>query len=722
MAGKTGTAILRLGAWVLPAWLAAASVHAVELAAPQVSREQPVMLKADQLDYDKDRQLVIAQGKVEVVQGDTVLLADLLTYDQRSNIVFAQGHVSVLEPSGNVYFADEAELTDDMKKGVVANIRARFSDNSLFAANEGIRVNENVTELYKAVYSPCAVTCKDGTPKTPLWQIRADRAVIDRAEQDITYKNAYMDAFGFPVAYTPYLSHATPDADNRSGLLTPQYRHDANLGHVVQVPLYWAIAPDKDLTATLMHTSLEAPVVIGEYRQRLDNGHFRFTGSATNPDDRDPLGNPRTGNDMRGHLFGDGAFQVSDRWQWGFDIRRTTDDTYLRRYDFNRDPLLTSRVYGQGVGVLGTERSYAVAQGLAFQGMQRQDDARRSPLVFPVMDLFYQTQPMAWNSRFALSGGLMSLTRDLGADSRRLSVTGEWTLPYITGGGHVFEAAGRLRADGYDIDNHRLTGGRVIDGREGRIVPEASLDWRYPLVSRFESATVIIEPAASVIASPGGGNTQRIPNEDSAIPEFTDTNLFSHNRFAGHDRLETGPRANYGLHSQLQFAHDKYVSALIGQAYRADNDPLFPISNNPRSHFSDYVGKLGLTYAPVDLNYRFRLDRRNLILNRSELESSLSFWRVSIGANYLNLRNDPIVRPKEEISGGLSMRLTDTWTWNLGAHRDLQRDDLVSASTGLVFHNECLTVHTTLGREYTSDRDFQESTSVTFQVFFKNLN
>lgn len=686
-----------------------------------MSKSAPVLLEAASLDYQKETQFVIAEGNVQVTQGETILVADTLVYDQRNNILFADGNVSVLEPTGNVYFADQLELRDDMKTGVVTEFRARLADNSLFVAREGVRVSEDVTELKEAVYSPCSIRCDDGSAREPLWQVRARDVKIDNAEQEVVYHDAYMDLWGQPVLYTPYFSHATPGADNRSGLLAPEFKRDANLGTVVKAPLYLALGPDKDATITPMYASLESPVAIGEYRQLFDNGSMKLAGSITRPKDRDAAGNESSGSTTRGHFFGQGAFAIDPDWNWGFDVRRTTDDTYLRRYDFNNDPLLTSRVYTENFNYAGESgRNYVIAQALAFQGVQRQDDRKRSPLVVPV-DMYYETMPLAWNSRLSFSGGAMTLTRDVGPSMQRLSMKSEWAVPYVTDSGQIFELSTSLRADGYNIDDQPF-GASQFDGTDTRVIPEAQLSWRYPLINRFEDSSLLIEPVANLIVSPDSGNSNRIPNEDSATPEFTDINLFSENRFAGYDRVETGPRINYGVRGFYQMAEGDSLNAMIGQAYRVNDDPLFPISNDLTSRFSDYVGMFGVSVAPFDLRYRFRFDKDDFDPKRSEVMGTAAFGYVGLGINYLDISRDAVVADKRDLSGSFSIKLTDYWTLTTGAHRDMLRDSFTNTTAGLIYRDECLTLLTTLGRDYTSDRDLKSSTSVTVQVLLRNIN
>ena len=70
------------------------------------SEDQPVLLSADEVSYDRDLGVVTARGHVELSQGERILLADTLTYNERTGTVVASGNVSLLEPTGDIAFAD----------------------------------------------------------------------------------------------------------------------------------------------------------------------------------------------------------------------------------------------------------------------------------------------------------------------------------------------------------------------------------------------------------------------------------------------------------------------------------------------------------------------------------------------------------------------------------------------------------------------------------------
>ena len=552
--------------------LAVTATHARAYAQGGASQDEPVVLESRDMGYDQKNGIVVARGDVEVVQGDYVLRADQLTYYQNVGIIRAQGNVSVLQPTGDVMFADEVELSDDLKSGIVQHFKARLSDNSRFAAREALRENAYRTKLQKAVYSPCNL-CKG---ESPFWQLRAERVDIDQFNEKVTYNNAWMEMKGVPVMYLPRLSHPTPDADAKSGFLIPEYGTSSQFGATVKVPYYWRISPDKQATITPWYTAEDGPVLQTEYEQLTDAGEHRIEFSATYPEKRSDTGSQIGGNDFRGHIFALGSHAFDDTWTAGYDINRTTDDTYLRRYGFGSQRTLYSRAYVEGV----EGRNYASVHGLAIQGLRVFDDPDTTPQILPIIEGYYETTPNSFGLKYFTSANAQALTRDIGADQNRLSGTLGAQLPYVSEGGHILTLTTSMRADLYDYDDVTVVGKPGLQsGSETRVVPIAALEWRYPLMRRMENSSLTIEPIVLAVAQPNGGNPREITNEDSSVVELTDTNIFSIERFPGLDVVDSGSRVAYGLRTQYLTDNDSTIEFLLGQSFNADWDTPFPNSN-----------------------------------------------------------------------------------------------------------------------------------------------
>ena len=191
----------------------------------------PVLFSADEVNYDNQLDVVIARGHVELSQSGRTLLADQVSYNQRSDTVTANGHVSLIEDAtGATVFGNYVELHDNMKDGFIQDVRMLLADRSRIAGNTGRRYDANRTEIYHGVYSPCDL-CKNNPSEPPLWQIKAARIDHDKENQVIEFYNATLDLDGFPIMWTPYLSHPDPTVKRSSGFLPGNLRqqHDSRL-------------------------------------------------------------------------------------------------------------------------------------------------------------------------------------------------------------------------------------------------------------------------------------------------------------------------------------------------------------------------------------------------------------------------------------------------------------------------------------------------------------
>src|SRR3546814_15565151 len=107
----------------------------------------------------------------------------------------------------------------------------------LIAAASGTRSGGNRTEFNKGVFSPCEL-CRDDPTRPPLWQLKANEVIHDQETHDVICHDAWMEFFGIPVFYTPYLQHPDPTVDRRSGFLAPTVGTSDFLGYALEVPYF----------------------------------------------------------------------------------------------------------------------------------------------------------------------------------------------------------------------------------------------------------------------------------------------------------------------------------------------------------------------------------------------------------------------------------------------------------------------------------------------------
>jgi LPS-assembly protein len=695
-------------------------------AAGQAPSVQPVLLSADEITHDQKLGVVVAKGNVEIEQAGRVLMADTVTYNQRENTVIASGNVSLLEPTGEVIFAEYMELRDDLKEGVVRGIRILLTDDSRMAAGGARRSGGNLTRMTKGVFSPCKI-CEDEPESAPLWQLKAAEITHDQEAKEIRYKHARLEMWGVPVAYTPYFAHPDPTVKRKSGFMVPSFSIDNNLGFKAATPYYWAISKDKDVTFIPIYTTKQGPVGAFEYRQRLDFGEFELSGSLTRAD-RVEIDDRRREDRWRGHVFGNGRFDINDTWRAGFEVQRATDKTYLRRYDFSHEQTLTTNAFVEGFG----RRDYASVNFYEFQGLRDDDVSARTPMVLPLAEYQHVGEPASYGGRWQVDASIFHLRRKQGADSRRLSTKVGWHLPYTSPFGDLYRLSATLQGDAYHVnDVPDPNGPGKVSGLTGRLFPQIGAQWSYPLVRHGSSFQHYFEPIAAVYIAPNGQNDDMIPNEDSQDLEFDDTNLFSANRFTGIDRIEGGVRAVYGARLGLYHDGGGYATGFFGQSLRRRADDLFPDGSGLEGNSSDYVARVEISPHPwFDLVNRIRLDKADLSIRRNEVEMYAGAPLFNVSANYTFIdaiapseSETEAFGTREEFYGTMSTTLgTDYWNFRGSLRRDLTPEgSWLNYGAGLVYQDECFRFDFDWTRTFTRDREVESGDSFFARLTYKHL-
>ena len=687
------------------------------------STKPPVLFKADQLRNEQELGLVVATGNVEFSQGLRTLLANVVTYNRRDDIVTASGKVTLVEPDGQVIFADYAELTGDLRNGIIENMRGRLANDALIAAASARRSNQIRTIYRKAVYSPCRL-CPNDPSSAPTWQLKAYQVVHDKKSQNVNYRDAFIEFFGIPTIYTPYLSHPGPGVDRRTGFLIPTYGIDNDLGSIVKVPYYFDIAPNMDATFTPIFMSKQGAVASGQFRHRLDRSKYVLRGSLA-----EPSGTGTRGNKIRGHMEGHILQEFNSAWRGGGKLNWVSDDLYLRRYNFSTVDTLENRIYAEGF----FDQTYASANAYYFRGLRSGDVAGETPIIFPLLEYNYHGSPGIYGGVWKVDANTVALTRTNGAHTRRASLKTKWELPYASKKGEIYRFFSSLQTDAYWVNDvsEADAPNNTISGFSTRVFPQLGLDWRLPMARQHGRYVQTIEPVAALIVAPNGKNTDRIPNEDSLSFEFDDTNLFSENRFGGIDRVEGGPRVAYGFNSSIFDRDGSFSDVFIGQSYRIEKNDDFGRDTGLQDHFSDVVGRINIEPSSfINAIYRFRLDKDNYGLRRSELQTTLGIPKLRLGVDHLQVQRkdwDDVIDPddkfedREEIALNLTSQVTSKWKIGINTRRNLAKDSSLSHGAFLVYKNDCLELQTDYRRDFTRNKDVQPSDTIFLRLILKTL-
>ncbi len=693
------------------------------------SRDQPVTFTADQVEYDRENSLVIADGHVEAWQNDHVLHADHITFDRNTGIAAAKGNVVLLEPDGQVLFADYAELTQDMKNGVMRDLRAIMAENGRLAANGARRVDGQINELSKVVYSTCDLCAKDPT-RAPLWQIRALSAVQDLEHKKIEYQDAVLEMYGIPVGYMPYFWHADPSVKRASGLLIPSLGASSHLGTFFAQPYYWVIDDQSDATFTPMIASRTGGQLNIEYRRKFNNGSILLDGSAGYDE-----------NSLQATIYTKAQFNLNDTWRWGFNIARASSADYIRDYhlggQLGNDPnLLSSQIYAEGFG----QGAYSRFDVKFYQALNTTIISSKLPVVLPRYRYSYFGEPDAWGGRLSIDTGAFNVLRDIGTNTRRANLTVNWSRPFVGPLGDLWKVTLHTDAIAYDANNfnEQPNFGPQSQINAARAQPQAALDFHWPFMRDSGAwGTQLIEPIAQIVVGPQVGDSQRTkyPNEDSLDLEFSDTNLFGFNRFPGVDRLDGGVRANVAIHTAWYLGGTAFDS-LIGQSYRTNKDNQFTEDTGLHDQVSDVVARA--TLAPTNwlsLTYRTRLDHKTFATRMADAVATFGVPKFSVNAGYFYSTfnpytffdlpppppvGSPFFTPRNEVTFGVSTNW-GKYRFSGYARRNVQLGQMVAVGGEAAYEDECYILDFKIFRRYTSYNGDNGATTALLQMTFKTV-
>jgi LPS-assembly protein len=700
---------------------------------PAAQKRQPMLFSADEVQYESQLGLVIAKGHVELNQDQQILLADTVTYNERTDTATASGHVSLLQPTGEVVFADYMELRDNMREGFLRNVRLLLSDGSRMAGNTARRVAGNRTEIRRGVYSPCD-PCREDPTRAPIWQIEAAQIIHDKEEQLIEYRDATMEIDGIPVLWTPYFSHPDPSVKRASGFLVPTMGNSTANGYRFGVPYYLVLGPDKDATVEPIYYTKGGERFDGEYRQRFADGYWRTDGSVTFNSTRFTNVDPEPVSGTRWDFNTNSQFNLNQDWRVGLDSLRASDPTYMLRYSLPAPyNFLTTHAYAENFGA----RSYGNISAWTFQSLQTGVGDSTQPIVAPIADYQWVSEPGALGSRLALDGNFMNLSRLSGIDTRRVSVGSEWRLPFYDVIGGQYQLVTGVRTDGYQSDYLPLANGGTESATAGRVFPQVALTWQYPWVRQGAGYSQSIAPVVMVAAAPNGGNPGTIPDEDSQGFEFDETSLFRRNRFPGYDLVDSGQRVDYGLQTGVYGDASGSTRLTVGQSYSAQVNNNFLPGSGLEHHFSDVVGRV--TVAPVpqlNFTYDFRLGYNDLAMRSQEIGTSFGPRALNFGVTYIQIApvsDAPTLQKRKQVAAVINTTLTRYWSLELVGVYDFSPtpSSTVGETVGtteslfngvsLTYRDECVAFITSLTQSGVRSGDAIPGTSLIFTIVFKNL-
>lgn len=654
---------------------------------------EPATLVADRIIFANESGMLQASGKVEIFFGGVKMVASSLIYSRTDDRITVEGPLTITQPDGTVFIADYAELSTDLRDGILHSARLVLSQQVQIAAAEMERSEGRYTRLYKTVTSSCRV-CPTAKP---VWQIRAREIVHDSEAHKLYFSRAQLRVLGVPVFYIPRMALPDPSVTRARGFLTPSYRSNSTLGTGVRIPYFIPLGDHADLTVAPYFYSGGSKTIELLGRKRWHNASLDVDSALT----RDSL----TAATFRGYLFADGEMDLPYGYSADLQVQLTSDKTYMSQYGFAAPDRLenTLNVTGQ------TRDRFALAEVGAYYSTRSGDINAQLPS--QTVDVTLRGRKPVGNAAWAGLGlDAASYYRpstsngSTGRDGIRASASGDWSTRGVIGPGFVLTSRALVRAEAfrtYDDTTYASLVTRTFAGMSAGL--------SYPMARHSDRGVqTTLVPMAQLVFTPNVALST--PNEDSTFAELDTTNLFELDRLGGIDAVERGLRLNLGVAYQRQSQSGNQLGLSFGRVIRATADTQFSQASGLAGVTSDFV--LGLRLARRD---RFAFHSRlvfddDLSVSRNETRLSVTGRRLELGGSYLWKEADATLGSSTARSG-VTADMTYGLTGNWNAVAQWQHDFVAGRSTkskiGMIYQNECISV------DFSVTRQFNSSTSAT---------
>jgi LPS-assembly protein len=748
---------------------ASAQTYSYNPRPPKPATQRPandgqMLVQATEVDYDYNNSRVSAVGNVQLFYNGTSVEADKVIYDQKTKRLHAEGNIRMTDVDGKITYANILDLSDDYRDGFVDSLHVDTADSTHMAATRADRSSGNYTVFENGVYTACA-PCKDDPKKPPLWQVKGMRIIHDQIDKMLYFENAQVEFFGVPLAYIPYFSTPDPTVKRKSGFLMPVTSNNSTYGYGVEIPYYWAIAPDYDATFNPRFMTDQGVLLQGEFRQRLMDGAYQIRAYGIDQLKPEAFAGQPGDRTFRGGVETKGEFALNDKWVWGWEGVALSDYMLLSDYRlsvykdvYNSFLALPteapSQIYLTGVG----NRSYFDARTIYYLSLS--GNQSQVPVVWPVIDYANVINHPVLGGEVSYKTNFTNLTRDSAvfdaitpaaaamgaclnntADSAqsitrqncllrgmpgtytRFSAEADWRRSFTDSAGEIWTPFASVRADAINASISNQPGVSsflpVGDTQALRVMPTIGLEYRYPFINVQPWGSTTIEPIAQVIIRPNESYAGRLPNEDAQSMTFDTSNLFSVDKFSGYDRVEGGGRANVGVQATTQFDRGGSVTAVFGQSYQLFGMNSFAVRDvtntavdsglqNPRS---DYVASL--SYSPnrtYTIATRARFDEETGNVERFEAEAKANFDRWSVSVLYGDYAAQPDIGYLTRREGVLvsgSVKVAANWVATGAARWDLVANQINQYVVGAGYVDDCFV----LAANYVASYSYATATS-----------
>ena len=690
--------------------------------ATKIITSEGYIVDGNNILFNKIEKIISSNKNAKIVdKTGNQIFVEMFNYQTDKSLFKSRGKIKLIDIKTNDYFFSEIYIDEKANKIAGSDIRFFFNDdeNKIVEKNDprifsnGVVINEGVTELNKAI----CTYCEDKENSRAPWSIKAKKITHNPATKTIYYDNAVLKIYDFPVFYYPKLSHPDPTVERASGFLIPSYKDSVNTGAGFNIPYFWAISKDKDLTFTPKLFVSGQPLFLSEYRQDFEKSYLLIDAGFTNRDKKTTSAKNSGTKSLFLTKFKMDLIQ-EDNIESNFELnlQKVSNDTFIKKYDIN------TQLIDRNENILKNSIIYDYQKDDMFFGatVSAYDDLSQvtnSKYEYLLPDITFDKTLLAdknlglldYSSNFRVRNYDVNRQEDFFVNNL------DWKSNInILNNGLNSQFLAKVKTVNYSAENTKtFKNDQFTSELSGAFGYLAKLDL---FKDNFSNKTLQrFTPKLLVRYAPGH---MRDIKKSSTLRY---SSLYKLNKVNEIDVIENGLSASVGFEYRNSTLKDdntiknENFSFRVGQVISdKENSDMAP-NTSLDQRFSDVVGRTTFDLNKnVSFNYKFAIDQGYRKFNFNDFGVSLVSDAVGFNINFLEEKDH--IGNQQYINSDINFNINNANTLSFTTKRNLLTNSAEFYNLSYNYINDCLKAGLVFKRAFYTDRDVEPENSLMFTI------
>ncbi len=654
-------------------------------------------------------------AKIEDLQNNLIFL-DNFEYLSDKKIFKSIGNIKVEDKLNNSYEFSQIYIDEKEREIVGTDSKVYFNSeefkiekaNNPRLFSNVVNIKDSETKFTKSAFTLCSYRKND---KCPPWELIATEMKHDSKKKTIYYDNAVIKIYDIPIFYIPRLQHPDPTVTRRSGFLVPSFADSKNLGTSIDVPYFWAINKDKDLTINNKLFATEHPLFLGEYRQDFKNSDLTADFGYTEGYKSNSKKNIRSGD--RSHLFT--RFKTAFLNNYGnendleINLQHVSDKKYLKLYkidsnlvDYETNTLENTVNFNH----FDDEKNLSLnLQGGIYRTLTDSYDDKYE-YILPDLGLnkFLFSENFGYGN---LQTNLKIHNYDTNKYEKLLVNDLDWSYDksFLSNlyDGKILTKFKNLNYEAKNISKYKKDPTSEIYGAIGYLANINLFKKISDKTSHFLTPKVLLKYAPEYMKKEASGSS------------LQDQNLFSLDRLNVDDNFEGGTNLTVGIDYQNIHNNNEFDFS-IGQIINENKaNKKMSSSSSLDKRFSDIIGNIDFkNNKNFSLDYDFSIEQNYQEFNYNKLSGELFTEKLNFNLDYL--KEDVEAVEKEYVDSSLSIKSGNDGLFTVSSKRNLITNSSEFYKLSYEYFNDCLRAGLVYRREFYEDSELEPENSLMFTI------